>query len=371
MRGRGDAKRRLTGLGVAGRTGETIKMASLLPEEIETVPHGYRPLLENLRQEAGEWLEIQSFPNGEIGGDVSLSRLLQQGDVQIISTSLQNLSPFAPAVGVANLPFFIESRQELLNLLTSEAWEEEVEVATKENGFFPLMYAPEATRMFALGPSFKNKEPPLVPSDIEKAGITHRVAGSEVTKTAFNELGTNTTSLPWPEVASSLQEGVINSTYNFVGWHVWGGFHDQLYHEIVPEATPEMDFWAANNEWIQGLPNQVREAVIRAGEKAMEQQLSDQGKIYRAIELYDQEGGGGGNGKLYFLQEKPEMREAWKDRIAYDRNPDLYQEARPDDQVLEKLEAATQKENEFSTINVYDVYTDYLDENPDSNVAGF
>lgn len=327
-----------------------IQMTSGLSYEIDTMRVMFKPLAENLEEETNGEITVETFPDGQLGGDTGNVRLVQQGNAHIASSSFQNLSPFAPASNIISLPMFTRSSQEMINLWTSDVWQTEVEEKIRENNVEALAYAPFDTRMMGLGPTFENSEPPVTPEEYRNTDITHRVAGGEITKRAFSEgLGLNTTSLPWGEVATSLEQGVIDSSYNFIGGQIWGGFANLIYHTVVFRATPDAQIWLMNADWIDSLPEGLRRDVRRAGEKTTRQSIAgEEALAYRekAFETYVNEYGNN------IVWPSKEEEEAIKDAIHYQRNAEsLYDNWMPSiaggQDTLERLEEAVRTQSDI------------------------
>jgi len=327
-----------------------IKMTSALSYEIDTMRIMFQELKENIEEETNGEITVQTFPEGQLGGDTGNVRLVQQGNAHLASSSFQNLSSFAPVSNIISLPMFTRTSQELINLVTSDVWATEVEERIRENNIEALAYAPFDTRMMGLGPKYEGQEPPVTPDEFQNANITHRVAGSDITKTAFSDgLGLDTTALPWGEVATSLEQGVIDSSYNFIGGQIWGGFAELIYHTVVFRATPDAQLWIANAEWLDSLPEGLREDVRRAGEKTTQQSIAaDDALEFRetAFETYLNEYGHN------IVWPTQEQEEALKEAIHYDRNRDsLYSDWIPDlagsEETLEQLEEAVRTPTDF------------------------
>src|SRR3546814_6826643 len=65
---------------------------------------------------------------------------MQSGTVQAGQVSLSNFSPFAPAVDLVNIPYWVGPNQKFVNLVTSDAWKSEVNSRVEAKGFTPMFY---------------------------------------------------------------------------------------------------------------------------------------------------------------------------------------------------------------------------------------
>src|SRR3546814_1929372 len=83
---------------------------------------------------------VKLAPGGQLGVGTKLAEKMQSGTVQAGQVSLSNFSPFAPAVDLVNIPYWVGPNQKFVNLVTSDAWKSEVNNRVEAKGFTPMFY---------------------------------------------------------------------------------------------------------------------------------------------------------------------------------------------------------------------------------------
>ena len=90
---------------------------------VPVVQTAYKGYIEEISQ--GE-IEVELHPGGELGvGGVLVEKLLS-GDVHAIQVSLANMAAFVPAIDLVNIPYWCGDNQRFANLITSQAWADEI-----------------------------------------------------------------------------------------------------------------------------------------------------------------------------------------------------------------------------------------------------
>lgn len=310
-------------------------------------------LKENVEAETNGEITVEIFPAGQVGAqETGIMQKVQQGTVEFGDTSVQNFAPVAPSFDIKNLPYFAGNNQEFVNLVTSDAWQEVVETQANENGFEIFSYGFNDPRCWAPGNQFRGEEPPLTPSEIQKANITQRTGGSPFTNTAFEMLGANPTQIPWGESPAAIQEGTANAMYNAPQYHANSGFADLLSHEIIINAVHDGRVWGMSYQWFDSLPGKLQDQVKRAGEKTTQGNAERNGTLRENAVEHLKEAG------TEFHLIEGDRLEQWKDAIAYDRNDewnDLMNEVFPDEEARTRLEEATQEESDIQIATLKEV----------------
>ena len=95
---------------------------------------------ENIQNLTRGQIYVKLAPAGQLGVGTKLAEKVQSGTIQAAQHSLSNFAPFASAVDLINLPYWCGENQKFVNLVTSAAWEQEVNSRVKAKGFKPLFY---------------------------------------------------------------------------------------------------------------------------------------------------------------------------------------------------------------------------------------
>src|SRR3546814_1478081 len=95
---------------------------------------------ENIQNASNCQIYVKLSPCGQRGIGTKLAEKVQSGTLQAVQVSLSNFSPFAPAVDLVNIPYWVGPNQKFVNLVSSEAWKTEVNSRVEAKGFTPMFY---------------------------------------------------------------------------------------------------------------------------------------------------------------------------------------------------------------------------------------
>ncbi|HBR99242.1 MAG TPA: C4-dicarboxylate ABC transporter, partial [Gammaproteobacteria bacterium] len=107
-------------------------------------------LKENIQNATAGKVYVKLAPGGQLGAGGALAQKVQSGTIQAAQHSLSNFAPFASAVDLINMPYFCGSNQRFTNLVTSDAWKQEVHPKVEASGFKALFYVVIDPRVVAV-----------------------------------------------------------------------------------------------------------------------------------------------------------------------------------------------------------------------------
>ena len=148
---------------------------------------------------------VTIYPNGQIGSEKQVLELVQLGAISMTKVSSLSLESFSPIMGVLNLPFLFRDREHDFRVLDSAVGEEllAAPVPQKLRG---LTYYDAGDR------SFYANRPIHTPADV--AGLKIRVMENATAIRMLQLLGGSPTPMPYGEVYTALQQGVIDGAEN-------------------------------------------------------------------------------------------------------------------------------------------------------------
>lgn len=225
---------------------------------------------ENVQNATNGHVYVKVAPGGQIGTGGALVQKVQNGTIQAAQHSLSNFAPFAPVADLVNLPYFCGENQKFVNLVTSDAWKQEVNPKVEQKGFKPLWYVVIDPRTTALRRGVKG--PAKTPADL--AGIKFRVPGSKMLQQYYRMLGANPTPVAWGETPSAIKQGVADALDPAVGALFVFGFKDILSYITFSRAVPDSQVYSCNLEWFNALPADVKEGIEFASDITFQQNLA-------------------------------------------------------------------------------------------------
>lgn len=159
-----------------------------------------------LKEKTNGELEIQFFPNSILGDDRTVVEQVQAGSIDFTRVSASTLENFNPEFSVLLLPYLFRNDDQFHKVLSSPAVEKMYNNLTN-SGMLGLTYQDAGER------SFYTKDSPIyTPQDLEGKKI--RVINSQSSIELMENLGAIPTPIPYGEIYTALQQGVIDGAEN-------------------------------------------------------------------------------------------------------------------------------------------------------------
>ncbi|MEP2203309.1 MAG: TRAP transporter substrate-binding protein, partial [Tateyamaria sp.] len=149
---------------------------------------------------------FRHFPSSGLGGEREVVEGLQLGTVEATIVSTGTLSNFVPATGVTDIPFLFRSLDHARRVLDGPIGQD-ILAEFDGAGMVALAWGEQGFRHIT-----NNRNAIHTPADVE--GLKIRTMENPVHLAAFDAMGAAPTPMAWPEVISSLQQGVIDGQEN-------------------------------------------------------------------------------------------------------------------------------------------------------------
>jgi len=179
---------------------------------------------------------------------------LQIGSTDIVIESLLSLEAYTDLASVETAPFLYSSDEQFFEVWDGELGDEIHSAVTEASGYATL------GNMFRGSRELTSKEPVTSLEDLE--GITIRTPSAQTMLDTWNALGARAEALPFNEVYSALESGVLDAQENPLDAILFNSIH-----EVAPNIT-WTDHMYANyhfimwDEALQGYPEDIREAIL-------------------------------------------------------------------------------------------------------------
>ena len=246
----------------------TIRLAHLNPEDPFQSHSGamaavFKSLVESSSNGA---IEVQLFPNGQLGKDAEVIEQVRAGIVESVISSAGGVAQHYPLVGVFDIPFAFP------NIGVASR------VISKDSAFGAKFVADmeAATGLKVLGLidsggffAFTNSKRPITSVE-DMEGMRIRTMTLPTHEAIVASLGGQPTPLPWAEVYTALQTGVADGQMNPVPIIAFAKFDEvQKYLSITNHViTPYI--WTMNADFYAGLSDEHRTLINWASEVATE-----------------------------------------------------------------------------------------------------
>jgi tripartite ATP-independent transporter DctP family solute receptor len=212
----------------------TLKFGHLMPESY-WLGQGIIKFAEQVDKKTNGTLKINIFPAGQLGGERSMLEQIQTGTLHMGLISSSITETFVPETGVLHLNFVFPRYDLVWEVLNDEKIRQALWSALEKKGFVGLGFGSTSPR------GFQNKIRPVrVPVDAK--GLKIRVMESPLYMEQMKAIGAIPTPLPFPEVYTALQHGLIDGTdvgneflpfSKFLEVEKHATFVDAIYHVMI------------------------------------------------------------------------------------------------------------------------------------------
>jgi len=245
----------------------TLKLAHNLDNN-HVVHQALAAMAKEVDTASGGKMKLRIYPGGQMGGPRETLELLQNGALDMTKASASEMEPFAPAFSVFSLPYLFKDQDHFNKVIYGPVGKAMME-ETRSKGFISLAAYVAGTR------SFYAKKAIHSPADMK--GLKIRVVATPTTIKMIELLGAAPAPIPFGEVYTALQQGVIDGAENNEPSYVQtrhvevAKFYTEDQHTAVPDYLV-----IATKVW-DGLSDEQRAILTTAAQhsETYEQQLWD------------------------------------------------------------------------------------------------
>lgn len=231
----------------SGRT--VLKLAHVLPPA-----HAVHIAMEFMAKRVAELsdgaVEIQVFGGGQLGSEPESIEQLQRGALAMVKTSAAALESFVPDMAVFGMPYLFRDDEHYWKVLLGPVGREILR-AGEAQGLHGLCYYDSGSRSF-----YTVSKPILNPADVREMKI--RVMPSRTAHDMITTLGGGPTPIPYGELYSALQQGMIDGAENNPPSFYTSRHYEVAKHYSLDEHTRVPDVIIVSKKIWDGLSPQVR-----------------------------------------------------------------------------------------------------------------
>ena len=236
-----------------------IKLAHGAAETV-AVGQGATKFSELAKEYSNGKLNVQVYPNQQLGGDREYTEAVQMGNVQIGLPSCTPVANFEPTLYIFDTPFAFSSRENAFEILDSEVGQEIMGslsnvgikgVGCWENGFRNLT---------------GNGEPVTSPEQLK--GVKIRTMENDIHMEMWRAFGANPTPMAFGELYTALQQKTVDAQENPLQL-----IYETKYHEVQDYCTETRHIYTpylflVNEEFFNSLSAEDQDAFMKAYQDA-------------------------------------------------------------------------------------------------------
>ena len=288
-----------------------IKLAHSL-DVTHPVHKGMVFMAQKVAEKSSGKMRVDIYPGGQLGNERELIELLQIGSLAMTKVSTAPLEAFVPEMKIFGIPYVFRDDEHRWKVLNGEIGKKLL-LAGEPFYLRGMCYYDAGSR------SFYSKERPInKPSDLN--GLKIRVMKSITSVNMVQSLGGSATPIPWGELYTSLQQGVVDGAENnppsfYLSKHyevckyysldehtsvpdilimstvVWNSLNEQEQNWLqsaVDESVPyQKELWKKSTEEALEEVQKAGVEVIYPDKKPFQDAVKGMHESYRGTKIYD------------------------------------------------------------------------------------
>jgi tripartite ATP-independent transporter DctP family solute receptor len=167
---------------------------------------GLKKFADLAKEKSGGKIEVDVFPNSELGNERDMLEALQLGTQEMVLVSTAVLSGFTDQFLVFDLPFMFDTTQEARKVCDSDLGMKILH-SVDDNGLKGLAWFENGFRDVT-----NNVRPIVHPDDLK--GIKIRTMESPIHIASFNAMGAQATPMAMGDLFTALQQGTLDAQEN-------------------------------------------------------------------------------------------------------------------------------------------------------------
>jgi len=204
------------------------------------------------------------YPNSQLGNERDLMEGLQLGTVQMAEVSGGVMSTFVPETGVFSLPFVFRDWDHLDKVLKTPAVVDRLdEITLKKSGIRILGWMEQGFRV-----TLTVKKPINGLKDFE--GLKIRVPEDKVLIRTFQLVKAAPTVIPWGEVYTSLQTGVVEGMESTTPAMYTMKFYEVANYIAETNHQHSVVGFLISEKFFQSLSKAAQEVILQAARETMD-----------------------------------------------------------------------------------------------------
>jgi len=172
----------------------------------ETDPAGLlsNKMAEDIKESTSGQMTFEVFPGAQLGGEVEMVEQVRAGTIDMAIVTSGALSNFVQEVAFLDLPFLFEDFEHAREMLQGEVGDK-LKAKAEEKGIKILTFFD-----YGIANISNNKRDIYSVEDVK--GLKLRTLENEIFMDTFRSLGADPVPIPYPELYTSIQQGVVDGT---------------------------------------------------------------------------------------------------------------------------------------------------------------
>ena len=262
-------------------------------------------------------IDVQVYPSKQLYNDKAVLKAIKLNSVQMAAPSFSKYGKIVPQLALFDLPFLFRDIDHLHKVQDGKVGKK-LKQMVKDKGFVALNFWDNHFKQLS-----SSKKALITPNDA--SGQKFRIMSSKVLEAQFQAVNANPQMMPFSEVYSALQQGVIDGQENTISNIYTKKFHEVQEHLTITNHGYLGYLVVVSEKFWNSLPSNLQANLVQAmneatqKERELAQKLNDE--QFEKIKEYAKK-----TKKLEIHTLTPTQIQAWRDMVSpiyskfYDNN---------------------------------------------------
>jgi tripartite ATP-independent transporter DctP family solute receptor len=207
----------------------------------------------NVQKRTNNKVRFKIFHAGVLGDQLQYFQHIQRGVIDIGLINSASIESIIPYLGIMNMPYLFRSAEEYRKVMNSTEIRDILFESSKKHRFTFLGYISSDFRSIYTSQPVKNRA--------ELAALRLRTISSQTYMTMLHQFGAVPTALPFGELYSAMQQGVVDGAEGGIAGIYEAGFSDVTKFVLHTEHTRLTDFVVASTKFTDSLSETEQQIV--------------------------------------------------------------------------------------------------------------
>ena len=237
----------------------TIKLAHEEPANVElSSAHASAVVFKNvIETQSNGTMEVKIYPASSLGNQRDRMEMVKNGILHVDIASIGGIAPYYPPINAVDLPFAFPNHAVAAEVFDGPFADTLRHDLLAKTGIRLMMVT--AGDFYVLS---NNKRPVHTVADMKGLKIRTMSVPSHIAM--MEALGAAATPIPWDELYSSLQTGVVQGQHNPIPIMAIGNLQEVQKYATLTNHLYGADWWLTNEDFFKGLTPEQRRIFINA-----------------------------------------------------------------------------------------------------------
>lgn len=209
-------------------------------------------------------MKVEVYLNGELGDEAEVIEQVDAGVLDIARVDASALTPYVSELETFSLPYIFDNDEHKWNVFNGTVGQK-ISDKLEEEGFVNLGFLESGWRSFYSKNEIKGVD--------DLKGLKIRVQDSQVYIKMMELFGANATPMPFAEVFTSLQTGVIDAAENDPVSYVSNGHYEVAKYFLEDRHSADINLFVMSKAIFDSLSEEQQKIIMDSAKEAVDYEI--------------------------------------------------------------------------------------------------